>query len=94
MLEQYELGVKSPKLSSFEASCSRNGKSALIAGAFDDRIALTIPQEGGSGGPGSWRLAAYMKGRGINVEHASQIVTGDQWYAPYSKDYVEGDLAE
>ncbi|RYP08647.1 hypothetical protein DL764_001775 [Monosporascus ibericus] len=38
--------------------CSRNGKGALVAGAFDDRIALTIPQEGGSGGPGCWRLAA------------------------------------
>jgi len=24
--------------------CSRNGKGALVAGAFDTRIALTIPQ--------------------------------------------------
>jgi hypothetical protein len=26
--------------------CSRDGKGAMIAGAFDDRLALTIPQEG------------------------------------------------
>ena len=30
--------------------CSRDGKGALMAGAFETRIALTIPQESGSGG--------------------------------------------
>lgn len=30
--------------------CSRNGKGAFIVGAFVKRIALTIPQESGSGG--------------------------------------------
>jgi hypothetical protein len=30
--------------------CSRNGKGALMIGAFETRIALTIPQESGSGG--------------------------------------------
>ena len=30
--------------------CSRNGKGAFIVGALVDRIALTIPQESGSGG--------------------------------------------
>jgi hypothetical protein len=30
--------------------CSRDGKGALMAGAFETRITLTIPQESGSGG--------------------------------------------
>ena len=30
--------------------CSRNGKGALTIGAFEPRIALTIPQESGTGG--------------------------------------------
>ena len=37
--------------------CSRNGKGALMIGAFDERIALTIPQESGSGGTASWRVS-------------------------------------
>jgi len=37
--------------------CSRNGKGALMVGAFDERIVLTIPQESGSGGAASWRVS-------------------------------------
>jgi hypothetical protein len=37
--------------------CSRNGKGALMIGAFDERIALTIPQESGSGGMALWRVS-------------------------------------
>jgi hypothetical protein len=35
--------------------CSRWGKGALAAGAFDPRIALTIPIESGTGGVPYWR---------------------------------------
>jgi hypothetical protein len=37
------------------AGCSRNGKAAFTIGAFDERIALTIPFESGSGGVPIWR---------------------------------------
>jgi hypothetical protein len=40
------------------AGCSRYGKGALAAGAFDERIALTIPIESGSGGVPLWRGVA------------------------------------
>jgi hypothetical protein len=37
------------------AGCSRFGKAAITIGAFDERIALTIPFESGSGGVPIWR---------------------------------------
>ncbi|PKS12973.1 hypothetical protein jhhlp_000314 [Lomentospora prolificans] len=90
-----ELGPETTKIDPTKVGvtgCSRNGKGALVSGAFDDRIALTLPQEGGSGGPGCWRLAADMKSRGINVEDGPQIVTGDQWFSPVFSNYVK-DIA-
>jgi hypothetical protein len=36
--------------------CSYAGKMALFAGAFDERIALTIAQENGGGGAPAWRV--------------------------------------
>src|SRR5262249_1123519 len=36
--------------------CSYAGKMALFAGAFDERVALTIPQESGGGGAPAWRV--------------------------------------
>jgi hypothetical protein len=73
--------------------CSRNGKGAFVAGAFDKRIRLTIPQEAGSGGMGCWRIAAEMKRNGTNVEDAAQIVNGDGWFATEFSKYVN-DLSK
>ena len=37
--------------------CSYAGKMALFSGAFDERIALTIPIESGGGGAPAWRVS-------------------------------------
>ena len=40
--------------------CSFAGKLALFAGAFDERIALTIAQEPGGGGAAAWRVSETL----------------------------------
>ena len=86
-----ELGADATKIDTKKLAvtgCSRNGKGALIAAAFDDRIALAFPQEGGSGGPGCWRIVAEIKKNGTKTEDATQIVQGDSWFAASFKNYA------
>jgi hypothetical protein len=68
--------------------CSRNGKGALIVGAFDGRIALTIPQESGSGGSASWRISDWQVANGWvdmngkpTVQTLSEITGENVWFA-------------
>jgi hypothetical protein len=62
--------------------CSRNGKGALIVGAFEDRIVLTIPQESGSGGSASWRISDAMLQGGTQVQTLSEITGENVWFSP------------
>lgn len=54
--------------------CSFAGKMALFAGAFDERIALTIAQESGGGGAAAWRVSETLG----NVETLGS--TSSAWF--------------
>jgi hypothetical protein len=60
--------------------CSRNGKGALVVGAFVPRIMLTIPQESGSGGSGTWRVSDSMLSQGQSTQTLSEIVGENVWF--------------
>ena len=55
-LEQVDAGIDPTRLG--VTGCSRNGTGALVAGVWEERIALAIPQESGVGGVGCFRVAA------------------------------------
>lgn len=74
--------------------CSRNGKGALAMGAFDERIALTIPQEGGSGGPAIWRVSEKEKASGQKIQESSEIVGEASWTGADFKQYANGQNAK
>jgi len=64
--------------------CSRNGKGALVVGAFDERIALTIPQESGSGGSASWRISDWQ---GTTVQTLGEITGENVWFTDSLKQF-------
>ena len=67
------------------SGCSFQGKMALYAGAFDERIALTISQESGGGATISWRYSDMLEKReNVEVEnllHAQGSNDEFPWYA-------------
>ncbi|KAH8797742.1 Glucuronoyl esterase catalytic domain from Hypocrea Jecorina [Xylogone sp. PMI_703] len=78
--------------------CSRNGKGALLTGAYEKRIALTIPQESGSGGDACWRLSDAEQAEGYVVQTSSEIVGENVWFslefdvfAQYNTSYLPFD---
>jgi len=64
---------------------SRGGKTALLAGAFDDRIALVAPNGSGCGGAGCYRY------EGENAESLEQITQPRRfyyWFHPRFRDFA------
>ncbi len=57
--------------------CSRLGKGAFTAGVFDQRVALTMPIEAGTGGQASWRGIATYGGQSLTSAYNEQPWFGD-----------------
>ena len=68
--------------------CSFAGKMALFAGAFDERIALTIAQEPGGGGAAAWRFSETMG----NVEKLG--ATSHAWFMESMFQFSGGNVSK
>ena len=73
---------------------SRNGKTAVLAAAFDPRIALVIPSQAGCGGTAPCRVSAELAALGPNgrptVETVRQINTSfPHWFCGNFKAFNE-----
>ena len=65
--------------------CSYAGKMALFAGAFDERVALTIAQENGGGGAPAWRVSHEIEAQGA-VEDVDD--TDYNWFAGQMRQFA------
>ncbi len=69
---------------------SRGGKTALGAGIFDERIAITVPNSSGLGGTGSLRFYDFDKGDIQTIDHQVKRFIHwwpQRWYT--LKDHIE-----
>ena len=64
------------------SGCSFAGKMASFAGAFDERIALTIAQEPGGGGVNAWRVSETLE----NVETLGR--TNYAWFLESMRQFA------
>jgi pimeloyl-ACP methyl ester carboxylesterase len=63
---------------------SRGGKAALLAGALDERVALTVPNGSGAGGAGCFRVQPPK------TESLQRIVTTfPNWFGPRFHEFID-----
>ena len=64
---------------------SRTGKSAMIAGAFDDRIAMTAPVASSGGGTPAFRYSG--QGRGGKEGLTEMVRKYPNWFSPHLHEF-------
>ncbi len=62
---------------------SRTGKSALIAGAFDDRIAMVAPVASSGGGTPAYRFSGLVPDRGGKEGLTEMVRKYPNWYSDH-----------
>jgi hypothetical protein len=67
------------------AGHSRLGKAALVAGAWDERFALTAPAGSGCGGTGAYRFCGVGRGGKEGLEDV--VKRFPQWFVPQLATY-------
>lgn len=73
----------------FVTGHSRNGKATLVAGAFDERIALTVPSHSGTGGLPPFRyVEEFQKRNGKTEQLANMAKAFPRWFHPKFGDFV------
>lgn len=73
---------------------SRNGKTALLAAAMDERFAMAIPSQAGSGGTGPSRVAAPLAAPQANGRPTAETIavinkSFPHWFCENFKGFVE-----
>lgn len=69
--------------------CSYAGKMALFAGAFDERVALTVAQENGGGGAPSWRVTDEIEAGGASEDIQR---TDYNWFAGQMQQFASPNV--
>jgi hypothetical protein len=67
---------------------SRNGKTALVAGAFDERFAMAISCCSGCSGAKLNHIMLWES------EHIKDIIIAEKWFCPNYKSYVDKDSSD
>ena len=69
--------------------CSYAGKMALFAGAFDERVGLTLSQENGGGGAPAWRVTDQIEAGGASEDI---LRTDYNWFAGQMHQFNEPNV--
>ena len=66
---------------------SRVGKAVLIAGAFDERFAISAPAGNGGGGAGAYRLSGFGRGGGEGLDDMERKYPN--WFGPNQYPFAQ-----